>query len=78
MQSTTLKEALNNYLKTNNKEGSADVFIITTPPDKKFGDVCINIFPAVKVTKTPPAELAQEVLGFMKKESYVTDGNIQG
>jgi arginyl-tRNA synthetase len=78
MQSTTLHEALNKYLKIHNKEGSADTFLITTPPERKFGDICINIFPAVKSTKTPPPQLAQEVLEFMKTQSYVTDGNIQG
>ena len=78
MQSTTLYEALNEYLKIHNKDGSADVFLFTTPPERKFGDICINIFPAVKSTKTPPPQLAQEVLEFMKTQSYVTDGNIQG
>ncbi len=78
MQSTTLREALSQYLKKTNKDCSSDVFQFTIPPDHKFGDICINIFPAVKATKTPPPILAQEVLDFMKNEKYVTDGNIQG
>lgn len=78
MQSSILRESLTKYLETTRKDGSADVFQYTVPPDRKFGDICINIFPAVKATKTPPPVLAQEVLDFMKNESYVTDGNIQG
>jgi arginyl-tRNA synthetase len=78
MQCITLREALSQYLKTTNKDGSSDVFQFTVPPEKKFGDICINIFPAVKATKTPPPQLAQEVLDFMKTQPYVVDGNIQG
>ncbi len=78
MQSLLLQESLNKYLKTTQKNCSADVFQFTVPPDRKFGDICINIFPAVKATKTPPPILGQEILDFMKNESYVTDGNIQG
>lgn len=78
MQCFTLRESLAQYLQKNNKEGSADAFVCTIPPDRKYGDICINIFPAVKTTKTPPPELAQGVLDFMKQENYVTDGNIQG
>jgi len=78
MQCNTLKEALNRYLKKTGKDCSADVFQFTVPPDHKFGDICINIFPAVKATKPPPHELANEVLEFMKNEAYVIDGNIQG
>lgn len=78
MQCITLKNALSQYLEKSGKDCSADVFQFTVPPDRKFGDICINIFPAVKATKTPPPQLAEEVLKFMKNESYVTDGNIQG
>ena len=78
MHSTTLKNSLQDYLQKTQKDCTSDVFQITVPPEKKFGDICINIFPAVKATKTPPPILAQEVLDFMKTESYVTDGNIQG
>jgi len=78
MQCNTLREALSQYLKTTNKDGSSDVFQFTVPPERKFGDICINIFPAVKATKTPPPQLAQEVLDFMKTQPYVVDGNIQG
>lgn len=78
MQSSILRDALTKYLETTQKECSADVFQFTIPPDRKFGDICINIFPAVKATKTPPPQLAKEVLSFMKNESFVTDGNIQG
>ena len=60
------------------KDGTSDMFQISLPPDRKFGDICINIFPAVKITKMPPAQLAEEVLNFMRNEPYVTDGNIQG
>jgi arginyl-tRNA synthetase len=78
MKSSILSESLSRFLTHTQKDCSADVFQITVPPEKKFGDICINIFPAVKATKTPPPQLAQEVLDFMKTESYVTDGNIQG
>lgn len=78
MQCNTLWEALSRYLQTTKKDGSSDIFQFTVPPERKFGDICINIFPAVKATKTPPPQLAEEVLNFMKNESYVTDGNIQG
>lgn len=78
MKSATLSQALTRYLTASQKDCASDVFQITVPPDRKFGDICINIFPAVKATKTPPPILTQEVLGFMKTESYVTDGNIQG
>jgi len=78
MQSSILREALTKYLETTQKDCSADVFQFTVPPERKFGDICINIFPAVKATKTPPPILAQEVLDFMKNEDFVTDGNIQG
>lgn len=66
MQSTVLSKALKDFLKKSGKEGSSDVFQFTIPPERKFGDICINIFPAVKATKTPPPELAAEVLEFMK------------
>ena len=78
MQCNTLTDALNRYIKKTEKNCSADVFQFTIPPETKFGDICINIFPAVKATKMPPAQLAQEVLDFMKAENYITDGNIQG
>ncbi len=78
MQCLTLKNALTQYLEKSGKDCSADIFQFTVPPDRKFGDICINIFPAVKATKTPPPQLAEEVLNFMKNESYVTNGNIQG
>ncbi len=78
MQCITLRDSLTKYLETTQKECSADVFQFTVPPDRKFGDICINIFPAVKATKTPPPVLAQEVLDFMKNQNFVTDGNIQG
>ena len=78
MQCNTLREAISQYLQTTKKDGSSDIFQFTVPPERKFGDICINIFPAVKTTKTPPPQLAEEVLNFMKNESYVTDGNVQG
>lgn len=78
MQCTTLRESLARFLTQTNKDCTSEVFQFTVPPDHKFGDICINIFPAVKATKTPPPQLAEEVLNFMKTESYVTDGNIQG
>lgn len=78
MQCLTLTQSLGKYLQATKKDCEADIFQLTVPPEKKFGDICINIFPAVKATKTPPPQLAQEVLDFMKQESYVTDGNIQG
>lgn len=78
MQCTTLRNALTEYLQSSGKDGSADVFQFSVPPDHKFGDICINIFPAVKATKSAPAILAQEVLEFMKGKSYATEGNIQG
>ena len=78
MQCITLRDSLTKYLETTQKDCSADVFQFTVPPDRKFGDICINIFPAVKATKTPPPVLAQEVLDFMKNQNFVTDGNIQG
>lgn len=78
MHITTLQNSLSNYLEKTGKDCPVDVFQFTVPPDRKFGDICINIFPAVKSTKTPPPQLAQEILDFMKNESYVTDGNIQG
>lgn len=66
MQSSILREALTKYLETTQKECSADVFQFTIPPDRKFGDICINIFPAVKATKMPPEKLATEVLEHMR------------
>ncbi len=78
MQCTTLRKSLSEYIKTTGKDCSPDAFQFTIPPDHKFGDICINIFPAVKATKMPPTQLSQEVLDFMKTENYVTDGNIQG
>lgn len=78
MQFPTLRNSLTKYLESSGKDCSADVFQFTIPPDHKFGDVCINIFPAVKATKLPPPQLANEVLEFMKNEDYVMDGNIQG
>jgi arginyl-tRNA synthetase len=78
MHSSLLTKSLSDFLSQSSKEGSADIFQITLPPERKFGDICINIFPAVKATKTPPPQLAEELLNFMKSENYVTDGNIQG
>jgi arginyl-tRNA synthetase len=78
MRFLTLQNSLTKYLESSGKNCSTDVFQFTIPPDHKFGDVCINIFPAVKATKLPPPQLANEVLEFMKNEGYVTDGNIQG
>jgi arginyl-tRNA synthetase len=78
MHSSLLTKSLSDFLSQSSKEGSADIFQITLPPERKFGDICINIFPAVKATKTPPPQLAEELLNFMKSEDYITDGNIQG
>lgn len=78
MFSSLLTKSLTTFLAQSNKDCTSDEFIFTIPPDKKFGDICINIFPAVKATKTPPQILAKEVLDFMTQESYVTRGEIQG
>lgn len=78
MQFHALTEALTNYIKSSGRECPVESFQFTLPPDRKFGDVCINIFPAVKAAKCPPAVLAEEVLASMRNESFVTDGNIQG
>ncbi len=78
MYSSLLSRSLAQYISQSGKTCSPDIFQYTVPPEKKFGDICINIFPAVKVTRTPPQELAEEILGFMKTENYVTDGNVQG
>lgn len=78
MFSSLLTKSLTTFLAQSNKDCTSDECIFTIPPDKKFGDICINIFPAVKATKTPPQILAKEVLDFMTQESYVTRGEIQG
>ncbi len=79
MQLTPLSKALQAFCDKKYPMCSADVFILSLPPEKKFGDICINIFPAVKVTKVSPQTLAAEVLEWMECYDWVLPGgNIQG
>ncbi len=77
MHSSLIYESLKKFLQQENIPVSADTFLITLPPERKFGDICINIFPAVRGAKKSPPELGKLVLDFMKNETYVLDGNIK-
>ncbi len=79
MHITPLYTALQAFCTQKYPACSADIFILSVPPDKKLGDICINIFPAVKVTKVSPQVLASEILEWMERYDFVMKGgNIQG
>ncbi len=48
MYITRITSSLQSFLVAQYPDSSADVFQITVPPDKKMGDICVNIFGAVK------------------------------
>lgn len=78
MQFSSLIHVLDQFLIDTHRACSAQVFQFSLPPNPSLGDVCINIFGAVKATRVPPPVLSQEVLDVFLKQSYVTGGNIQG
>ena len=78
MYSSIVSQSLARFLKKTSKEVSTDIFLLTVPPDRKFGDICINVFPAVKALKTSPQILTQAVLDHMTQEDCVIRGEIQG
>ena len=73
MQITRLTSTLQSFLAHNYPDYSADVFQITVPPDKKMGDICLNIFGAVKQLKTSPQALGATLAEYFKQQDYILD-----
>ena len=46
---------------------------MTVPPDKKMGDICLNIFGAVKQLKTSPQVLGTSLAEYLKQQDFVLD-----
>jgi|GEM_PF-5362779 len=57
--------ALQSFLASEYPNGSVDVFQMTIPPDKKMGDVCLNIFGAVKQLKSSPQVLGTALAQYL-------------
>jgi len=46
---------------------------MTVPPDKKMGDICLNIFGAVKQLKTSPQVLGASLAEYFKQQDFILD-----
>lgn len=78
MQLTTITSVLQDFCLKQYPECPVGAFVISIPPDKKFGDISINIFPAVKATKVSPDILGRELLDWFQQYQFVKIGwNIQ-
>ncbi len=73
MHITRITSALQSFLISNYPDCSVDVFQMTVPPDKKMGDICLNIFGAVKQLKTSPQVLGTSLADYFKQQDFVLD-----
>ena len=73
MHITHITSALQSFLTSNYPDCSIDVFQIMVPPDKKMGDICLNIFGAVKQLKTSPQALGTSLAEYFKQQDFITD-----
>jgi arginyl-tRNA synthetase len=73
MKITRITSALQSFLASHYPDCSADVFQMTVPPDKKMGDICLNIFGAVKQLKTSPHILGAALAEYLKQQDFVLD-----
>jgi arginyl-tRNA synthetase len=73
MHITRITSALQSFLTSSYPDCSVDVFQITVPPDKKMGDICLNIFGAVKQLKCSPQALGASLAEYFKQQSFILD-----
>jgi len=78
MHITRVTTTLQSFLTSNYPDCSPDVFQITVPPDKKMGDICLNIFGAVKQLKTPPQVLGSSLAEHLKQQDGILDIQVLG
>jgi arginyl-tRNA synthetase len=78
MYITRITSSLQSFLVAQYPDSSADVFQITVPPDKKMGDICVNIFGAVKQLRCSPQVLGVSLSQHFKQEDFVTDIQVLG
>jgi len=73
MHINRITNALELFLSEKYPDCSPDVFSITVPPDKKMGDICLNIFGAVKQLKTSPQLLGNALADSLRQEAFILD-----
>lgn len=78
MHITRITNTLELFLSEKYPACSLDVFSITVPPDKKMGDICLNIFGAVKQLKTSPQTLGTSLAEYFKQQDFVLDVQVLG
>ena len=78
MYITRITSSLQSFLVAQYPDSSADVFQITVPPDKKMGDICVNIFVAVKQLKTSPQVLGTSLAEYLKQQDFILDVQVLG
>ncbi|MEI6711810.1 MAG: hypothetical protein WCK88_06605 [bacterium] len=76
MYITRITFALQSFLTSNYPDCPVDVFQMTVPPDKKMGDICLNIFGAVKQLKTSPQILGNSLAEYLRQQGFVLDVQI--
>lgn len=73
MHINRINTTLESFLSEKYPGCSLDVFSITVPPDKKMGDICLNIFGAVKQLKTSPQTLGASLAEYFTQQDCITD-----
>lgn len=73
MQIARIHSALAAFLTEHYLDCSSEVFQMTVPPDKKMGDICLNIFGAVKQLKMSPQVLGTLLADYFKEQDFVLD-----
>ncbi len=73
MHITRITTTLQSFLTSHHSDCSAEIFPITVPPDKKMGDICVNIFGAVRHLKTSPQVLGISLAEYFKQQDFVLD-----
>ncbi len=73
MQIARIHSALAAFLTEHYPDCSSEVFQMTVPPDKKMGDICLNIFGAVKQLKMSPQVLGTLLADYFKEQDFVLD-----
>lgn len=77
MHITRIHTALTAFLAEHYPDCPLEVFQLTIPPEKKLGDVCINIFGAVKQLRTSPQVLGEMISQYFLSQVFVIDVQVQ-